>query len=759
MKKDYLKQWTVRGYYPNSPLFGYTTEGGISQSAATGIWPIEVPGDLYETAQKLGVIKDPYFELNAQECEWIANRWWVYQTEFFPRNAGRCYLVFEGVEGVFHVFVNGKRAGGGENSFVPVRLDLAEFLIPDQANRILVMVENQKEDLNQSGYTSRINAQRTRYNSKWDFCLRMVSLGLVKPVYLAYEEEGALDSVQVQTDLKGLVEITANCRIHEEGSFTLHARVGEEEASVTERLNPGDRALRLSLRIKDPKLWQCNGNGRAELYPVRIFLQAKGENIDDWSGNIGFRTVEFTANEQAPAGALPYTLKINGKRTYIKGFNLVPMDMSVARVKPDYCRKLLTLAQQAGCNFVRVWGGGVIESQTFYDCCDQLGILVWQDFPQSSSGIDNCPTYAEEGIARLVQTAEQATKSLRHHPSLAAWCGGNELMYADWSTVGTEHPNVAALKAVVKREDPGRAFFPTTGFGPNQSGKRQDVGLGRHHDIHGPWTYDGEDVFYDFYNHMDHLYHGEFGVDGFANPEHIPRFMSRENCAKSDIGTNVVWQSRAEWWNCLPRDRKIFREPQDLEEQASISQFIQAEGVRYAVEANRRRAFVNSGSVIWQLNEPCPNLCCTNLVDYYLTPKPAYDAVRRAYEPVHVSFRYDHWTSRPGENWMGEAFLTSEERGRFEILLWVLTDEGETLLNHSYSVEMEGDGKSTCLGEINFSVPKTKAIFLMFEVKGRARQQICLPVRGEDGLCDPVVAVAYCRERRAEIAKGTDRKE
>ena len=749
MERDYLRRWTVQGYYPNSPLFGFTEEQGISQPAATEPWPIEVPGDLYETAEKLGIIKDPYFEANALECEWIANRWWVYQCEFELKDLGkRCFLVFEGVEGTFHVFVNGKKAGVFSNSFVPVRLDLKDLARKGGPNRLLVMVENQKEDLNQSGYTSRIAVQRTRYNSKWDFCFRMVSLGLVKPVYLAYEEEGALAAVSVRTKADGEIRITADCRVHNRGEFRLLAETEGIEVRTSAVWEEGKSRAELVLHLDSPQLWQCNGNGSPALYSLCVRLLADEKEVDRWQGRIGFRTIEFVPNENAPASALPYTLKLNGKKTYIKGVNLVPMDMSEARVKPEYRKRLLTLARDVGCNFVRVWGGGSIESPAFYDCCDEFGLLVWQDFPQSSSGIDNCPTASEEGVARLIATAEEAVRTLAHHPSLAVWCGGNELMYADWRPVGPEHPNIAALKTVLEREDPGRAFFPTTGFGPNQNAKRNEVGQGRHHDIHGPWTYDGEDVFYDFYNNMDHLYHGEFGVDGFANPEHLSRFLGPTQCVKSDFAINPVWRGRAEWWNCLPRDRRIFREPKDLEEQICISQFIQAEGVRYAVEANRRRAFANSGSVIWQLNEPCPNLCCTNLVDYYLKPKPAYYAAKLAFEPIHISFRYDRWTAEPGKTWNAEMFLTSEEKGAFETELEVRTRGGKVLFSRRVSAEAAGDGKSLSLGQIGFDVPETEAVALLFRLKGASWQRILLPVRGKDGLCDPTVAVSFCQERQ-----------
>lgn len=731
-----ITDWTVQGYYANVPLFGFTVEHGITQASATEEYAV-LPGEsIYDTLLRCGVIEDPMLDVNSYHCEWVANRWWVYRARISVPTDSR--LCFEGVDGAFSVYYNNRFLGRHYNSFVPFTVDLSAYA--GTSGTLLVMVECPEENLNQSGYTSKITAQRTRYDFKWDFCPRLVSLGLVAPVVL---QTGPELEARIVADPSGAVSVEYSGK-----NMPDKSRVRFELDGQTVETCGASGCLRL--QVENPRLWYCNGAGEAALYRGTLSVVAGEETLWQRDYNVGFREVRFVENEDAPAGSLPYTLTVNGEKIYIKGVNFVPIEMSRAKMTEEKYRTLLTLAKEMHVNLIRIWGGGLIETETFYNQCDRLGLLVWQDFPQSSSGIDNCATVIPAGIEALKATAESAVKRLRNHPSLAVYCGGNELM-DNWVPLDFSHPNLAALKEIVDRLDGTRAMFPTTASGPNSALKPTLFGQGLHHDVHGPWDFTGSPQHYDLYNRSDCLLHGEFGVDGFCNPSAIEKMLTPAQRNLSYIAENYVWRHKAEWWNQMPRTEEIFGKAADVAEQIALSQYLQAEALRYAVEANRRRAFRNSGSIIWQFDEPYPNLCCTNLVDYFCQPKAAYYAVRQAYAAVNPNMRYDKLVYRPGEAFTADVFLTSERCGAYE--LFVTVDVDGLITEHAFAVTVKEAGKSVRAGTIAFEVPRGSSMRFVLEARDAGGKvytnEIVLLIRS-GAHCEKAPAIAFVERRKGQ---------
>lgn len=718
-------------------MFGFTEEHGIVQASATEKYDVRAGESIYDTLYRHGVIENPMPDVNTYHCEWVANRWWVYRTQI--EVAGdRPRVCFEGVDGAFSVFFNNRFLGRHNNSFVPFEVDMSDY--GGQTGELTVIVECPEDNLNQSGYTSKIITQRSRYDFKWDFCPRMVSLGLVAPVVLQCGAE--ITEVKIVADTSGVVTVDYVGKYFPRDvavSFTVDGKTA---------VATGESG-RLSVRVDSPQLWQCNGRGDPVLYQGVLSVSCGGETLWTKTYNVGFRDLRFVRNENAPEGSLPYTLELNGEKVYIKGVNFVPIEMSRAQMTREKYSRLLTLAKDMHVNLIRIWGGGIVETEDFYDLCDRLGILVWQDFIQSSSGIDNCATVIEEGLNEIVRTAETAVKRIRNHPSLALYCGGNELM-DNWVPLGFDHPNIAALKATVDRLDGTRAMLPTTASGPTSGIDLKRVGQGKHHDVHGPWSFVGDPDHYTLYNNSDCLLHGEFGVDGFCNTDAVEKIFTPSQRNFSYISENYIWRHKAEWWDQMPQTEAIFGKCDDVDEQIRLSQFLQAEALRYAVEANRRRAFRNSGSIIWQFDEPYPNLCCTNIVDYFGQPKAVYYTVQRAFDAVNPNMCYEKLCYGAGERFCGELYLTSERCGTFDYTVSLCA--GSTHIEKTFTVEVSEAGKSVRVGTVECTVPQADGLHVLLRAKSGEetfRNEILLPVR-VGKYCDKRAAIAFVENLKSQ---------
>lgn len=709
-----LTDWELSSSYPFVPLLGVNVETGCALSSITPPVPAKVPGSVYKDLLNAGIIEDPFYEMNSLKCEWVANRWWYYATQVdapASRPAGAIHLVFEGVDYRVRVFLNGELLGEHEGMNIPVEYDVTDRLRYGEKNLVGVMVENAPEEQAQIGYTSRTKIVKARYNYKWDFCTRLVNLGLYKKVYL--KETGTcriLDSrIQAKPlgDGRAALDVDVNVESLKLGAvkmaYTLTGHGVELSGTVAAACGANQTAtLSFSKELENIQYWYTADTGAQPLYDLHIELMDDAGKADELCRKVGFKTLEMIPNEDGPADALPYTFVLNGRKMYVKGVNLTPMDQLSHYVPREKYEHMVKLLVKLHINLVRIWGGGYIESTDFYELCDQYGVMLWQEFPQSSSGIDNVPSKDPFFLRQLRTVAVHAVKDRRNHVSLAAWSGGNELTDENKVPATFRDSNLAMLKEVVDELDPGRTFYPTSASGPNEFCTPGDIG--HNHDVHGSWKYLGPVDQYSFYNQSDSLFHSEFGVDGLNNLSALKTILKEENLKVVSPGNNYTWRHHGETWETLNRDRAMFGDFDTIEDYVLASQYIQGEGLRYALEANRRRAYRNSGSIIWQVNEPWVNCSCTSLVDYYGTPKLAYYMVQKAFQQVDPSIRYDKLTWNPDENVSFDFYVTSDlDVAPAEATLRVLDDNGNCLLEKKATVEV-GDGRSV-LAEAGLSVP------------------------------------------------------
>jgi beta-mannosidase len=387
------------------------------------------------------------------------------------------------------------------------------------------------------------------------------------------------------------------------------------------------------LRVEEPRLWWPNGMGAQHLYPV---------DVGDREIRVGFRTLELVSPEP---GTLPYAFVVNGMPMYAKGWNWCPLDPLYGVPRPEKLERLLTLAARAHVNVLRVWGGGLIETPEFYEHCDRLGLLVWQEFAQSSSGLESVPADDDEFVAMMAAEARAIVPSKRRHPSLALWCGGNELARRadgrDDVPLDDSHPVLGALRAVVGELDPQRGWLPTSPSGPRFLNRLDVIEAepAALHDVHGPWEHQGLRDHYALYDAGTAILHSEFGVEGMTNRRALESLVEEEHRWPADR-SNPVYEHLGAWWNNAPLVQQCFGGLiDDVETMRRASQWLQYDGLRYAVEANMRRKR-SVGVLPWQFNESFPNAWCTAAVDWHGVPKPAYWGVARAYRGDHPSAEF-----------------------------------------------------------------------------------------------------------------------
>jgi beta-mannosidase len=309
------------------------------------------------------------------------------------------------------VLVNGKEIAQFTGSLVPHEFDLTPHLAP-KGNRLAVVFESPPRWLGQFGYTSRMTEWKPRFNYTWDWVSRLVQIGIWDDIFLDVSDGRELSEVRCTTD----ADVDSG-----RGILSVFWRVGGgTDRRVRVTLADGERVIHteetgadkewafgsLTWRNLPVQLWWPNGAGAQPLYTLRCeLLDSKGRVLDADTRRVGFKHLEWKPCEGAPASADPWLCVVNGKPVFLQGVNWTPILPNFADVAIDDYRKRLRLYRRLGFNLLRVWGGAFLEKQCFYDLCDELGLLVWQEFPLSSSGTENWPPEDETAIAQMADIA------------------------------------------------------------------------------------------------------------------------------------------------------------------------------------------------------------------------------------------------------------------------------------------------------------------------------------------------------------------
>jgi beta-mannosidase len=642
VKIDLLaRTWRLRGWRPFAWQLSYSME--LRSELHNDVPPLTatVPGSAHTALLAAGWIQDWNRGLDSLLCEWVEHRHWDFTTEIASGEiaAGqRVALLAEGLDYSGWILVDGKTAATFKGALVPHTIDLTTQLADGRAHTLALIFDTPPPEQGQIGFTSKSTFFKPRNNYSWDWCPRMVPVGIWDSLALQVGEPVAeLTRLSaLLNDNLSIGKVIATISTQRDGVATTIRllRDGTEVTALDTQLTAGEN--RIELEVHDVALWWPATHGQQALYEVHV--AAGGMPVAQ--RRVGFRRLRWLPCEGAPAGADPWICEINGKPIFLQVVNWTPIRLDYHATTGDDYRRRISLYREMGCNLLRVWGGAYPEREIFFDLCDGAGLLVWQEFPLSSSGIDNWPPEEPQAIDDLCGIGRAMVRRRRHHACLALWCGGNELQHAPGRKDGIgipvtlDHPCIAALTRLVAEEDPGTRFLPTSSSGPRFMAAQADFGKGLHHDVHGPWNLESELTAWEkYWTADDSLFRSETGMPGAAPLALILHYCGDANPWPPNA-TNPYWLHTGAWWLQWDRFRAELEGlsgPEGLKRYVTLSQDLQAQALTIAARACRDRFPRCGGFLLWMGHDSFPCPVNTSIIDFDGNPKPAYHALKEIF--------------------------------------------------------------------------------------------------------------------------------
>lgn len=620
-----------------------------------------------------------YASNRIEEVSWMNNRYWLYRTSLqLPdiTNDEEALLIFQGVDYACSVYVDGRHALDHEGMFsgIEVRLPEGDKQTGSTLRDIVVLIHPFVPG------AEPYETLKARYGmgKGWDFAPQLAPLGIWDDVSLVVRPKLRIASVYTQTSLANqqraevtvFVELSAPIAY---GMFTVRL---DGHARQFPLVNAGK--VSLPLAIKSPRLWWPNGCGAPSLVQFEVELEADGHVAAYFAGSVGLRSVEQVPCRGQGLEDTPLQLRINGRSLFIKGVNWVPADACPASMTPERYRLFLEKFQEAGVNLVRVWGGGLREKSAFYEIADELGLMIIQEFPLACQIIAR----TERFYKLLAREGEAIIRSLRHHPSVVVWSGGNE-HYHYWDAVDSGTETMERTKPVVKKlfgiEADNREWVAgAAGYDEpalsllgelcaRHDGTRPyriTSALEGEGEVHGIWNWNpriGDHRYRDYASLYDfwlqagkHLY-SEASVSSIANMQTIRDVLEEQKPALPVVSDPVwrqhhafaaAWDGLDDLWLDLPSTAALFGPPDSLEELVFANQWMQAEGCRFMIEELRRKTDTACGIIWWGVNEPWPGLAGNALIDYYGRPKLGWSFLKNAFRPTILTLRYGNCITR-----------------------------------------------------------------------------------------------------------------
>ncbi|MDG2344123.1 MAG: glycoside hydrolase family 2 TIM barrel-domain containing protein [Flavobacteriales bacterium] len=642
----------------------FQEKGGADWLAA------KVPGCVHTDLIENDIIEDPFYRLNESKVQWVDKKDWVYLNQFqiskkeFERTNHE--LQFEGLDTYAKVYLNDSLILHSNNMHRTYTVDVKKFLkkgtnylkvvlespikkgieLYDALDyKIPVSANDQAETGNvPEGKRVSVFTRKAGYHYGWDWGPRLVTSGIWRPVTLVSWNKFRIKDIDVNYSYTNSVHVRANITVEssmKQSSGNLELTINDTTvASIKKiKLKAGSQKIMAEFTIEKPKLWWPKGMGDQHLYVLKAKLKSDELN-DSVCYNLGIRSIELISDSN-------FYFKVNDRTVFIKGVNYIPQDVFLARVDNNDYKRVLMAAADANMNMVRVWGGGVYENNRFYELCDSLGLMVWQDFmfacamyPGDDSFLENVRLEAENNYQRL-----------KKHPSIALWCGNNENLSA-WKRWGWEKTAIKEqsletaeriwksydtlfhhiLPTVIHQHNPLENYWSSSPSASQGVPESYDSG-----DTHywGVWW--GKEPFENF-NTKTSKFMSEYGFQSFPEYSSFKKFAEpKDEGVYSDV---MKHHQRSSIGNATIEEymNREFNIPEKFNSLLYVSQVLQADGIRLGIESHRRNKKC-MGSIYWQLNDCWPGASWSS-IDYYGKWKALHYSVKKAFKPVIISHEF-----------------------------------------------------------------------------------------------------------------------
>lgn len=630
--------WTVKlNRYPESKF------PSIPDTKHVNSWiPASVPGTIHTDLMSAKKIDDPFIADNEKDLKWIHEADWIYQSKFdLPEESityKELYLVFDGVDTVADIILNGKKVGKTNNMFRRYCFSISEF-VKRTGNILQVIFQSpvrvgndfikQFGDLYSVRFEERIYLRKAQYSFGWDWGPSLPTVGIWRSVYLEFLEKVWIDSVLfttlkiTETSAKVLIKVLLGGKT--EGNYKIECNLSFQNKHIRRVKSVSNlKVVEMEIEVQNPFLWWPSGYGDQPLYDLFLTLSQKRNKVDQSRRKVGIRKIELIQQEDNKE---VFYFRINNQPIYMKGANWIPSDSFIPRIKNSSYQSLLQMAKESGMNMLRVWGGGIYEQAVFYNLCDELGLLVWQDFMFA------CSSYPENDffLENIRQEVREKVAELQHHPSIAIWCGNNENEWIWYRVKNGSYENMPGYKIfhhelpmIVNDLDPQRPYWPTTPFGLEEDPNATTSGNRHSWDIWSRWV-DYQEVEKD-----DSLFVSEFGFQAPANISTLNSVLKKENRRVQD--EIFEFHNKQEEGN-----ERLFRflaghlpVNTNWEDFIYLTQLNQGLALKTCLEHWYRRWPDTGGSLIWQLND-CWPVTSWSLIDSHLNPKIAYYFIKNVF--------------------------------------------------------------------------------------------------------------------------------
>jgi len=636
----------------------------MSTTAAThdlgGVWAlasdgqpagltITLPGDVHSALQAQAVIPDPYFGKNEADVQWVAHQDWVLSRNFQLENAdGHWYLDLDFVDTVATVRINGDVVLEADNCFRRYRPDVSKSL--KAGNNTITVTLHSPVAAGKDVYERlpfevpwlQMNCpipygnmlRKPQCHFGWDWNIALAPSGLYGTIALRKLDPARIEHLTTRQvhHADGAVElhVTATLFAAEQAIVPVHFDLDGDSVRLDCAVYPGETTLRHVFVVEKPKLWWPSGSGEQAL--SRLVVETSGHRV---SRQIGFRTVALLTDKDA-AGSR-FAFRVNGQEIFCRGANWIPADALFSRTSEAKTEALLQSAVDANMNMIRIWGGGFYEHDWFYDLCDRLGLMVWQDFMFACNLYPSTPEFLDN----VAEEVDYQVKRLSHHASNVLWSGDNELVGAlNWFEVSKKDRDRylvsydrlnRTIETALKCADPETIWWPSSpSVGP------LDFGDAWHADGSGDmhfWSVWHENKSFDHYRTVKPRFCSEFGFQSYTSNLLITQFADRKDINIASPVMEVHQKNPGGNERIAGTMFRYFRFPKDLANFVYLSQIQQGLAIKTAVEYWRSLKPHCMGTIIWQLNDTWPVASWASL-DYGGNWKSLHYQARRFFAPV-----------------------------------------------------------------------------------------------------------------------------